>query len=207
MSQSKPSLPFPLSLKSLKSSFVCIYPLQMGIIDHREVVGLKSHNGLCWNITLITFIQGPIQDLCVAQEDASKVIEKVEPGSLCLRRTQMVEWNWTLHAFKGSWSAFTKIKKKGIQQRLSKVQSFCCYHVVSFHISLLCNKVCSLEPQFGPVTKQKIFSLPHSSEILSSEQLWVPFFYLLSSFLSNMQGHSREAVSGNTFSLGFHEAF
>lgn len=36
---------------------------------------------------------------------------------------------------------------------------------------LLYDKVCSLEPQFGPVTKQKIFSLPHSSRILSSEQL------------------------------------
>ena len=171
MSQPKPSPPFPLSLQSLKSSFVCICPLKTGIIDHREVVGLKSHDGLCWNITLIMAIQSSIQDLCVGQEDASKVIEKVGPGCLCLQRIQMVDWNWTLHAFKGSWSAFTKIKKKGIQQRLSKVQSFCCYHVVSFHISPLRNEVCSLETQFGPVTKQKIFSLPHSSEILSSEQL------------------------------------
>lgn len=42
------------------------------------------------------------------------------------------------------------------------------------------DKVCSLKPQFGPVTKQKIFSLPHSSRMLSSEQLWASFFYLFS---------------------------
>lgn len=64
---------------------------------------------------------------------------------------------------------FHQDQEKRIQQRLSKVQSFCCYHAVSFHISPLCDKVCSLEPQFGPVTKWKIFSLPPSSEILSPE--------------------------------------
>ena len=134
----------------------------MWVIDQRVAVGLKSHDGLFWSITLITAIQSPIQDLCGGQEDASKVTAKVEPGSLCLWKTQIVDWNWTLHTFKGSWSAFTKIKKNGIQQRLSKVLSFCCYHVVSFHISPLCKKICSLEPQFGAVIKQKIFSLPHS---------------------------------------------
>lgn len=82
---------------------------------------------------------------------------------------------------------FYQDEEKRNPAKLSKAQSFCCYHVVYFHISLLCNKVCSLELQFGLVTKQKMFSLLHSSEILSSEQLRVSFFYLLSSFLSNMQ--------------------
>lgn len=127
---------------------------------------------------------------------------------LCLRRIQMVDLNWTLHMHsKAADLLLPRLRKKRMQQRLSKVQFFCCYHVVSFHISPLCNEVCSLETQFGPVTKQKIFSLPHSSEILLSEQLRASFFYLLSRSLSNMQRHSREAVSGNTSSLGFHEAF
>lgn len=92
MSQPKLSSPFPLLLKLLKSSFVSIYSLKMMIILFPYWTGrLKYHDGLCWNIALITAIQVPIQDFweeagassCL---DASKVIQKVEPGSPCLQR-------------------------------------------------------------------------------------------------------------------------
>lgn len=170
---------------------------------------LKYHDGLCWNIALITAIQVPIQDFW-EEAGAGRCKQGNTEGGARLSLSSKAQW-WTatghcMHS-KSAYLLLPRSRKKGMQQRPSKLQSSGCYHGVSFHISPLCDEVCSYSHSLALWLQRKyLASLIHLRVCHLNNYEHLSFISSAVS-LATCKDTPEKVVSGKIFSLGSHGAF